>query len=113
MSKPLLSCSRMFITEGVYGRRHQGLDHKQPKHLRGVLHNQLETTAETFRLQLLRGEGGSISQLSPFLPVFPQFPGLRLQVLRGGGGSIPQLSPFLPVCPQCPGLLWSVTVGEV
>ena len=95
----------MFITEGVYGRRRQGLDHKKPKHLQGVLHNQFDTTAETFRLQLLRGEGGSISKLSPFLPVCHQFPGLRLEVLReGGGGSISQLSPFLPVCPEFPGL---------
>ena len=109
---PFSAVATMFITEGVYGRRRQGLDHKQPKHLQDVLHNQFETTTETFILQLLRVEGGSISQLSPFLPVCPQFPGLRLQVLREGG-SISQLSPFFPVCPEFPGLLWWVTMREV
>ena len=55
----------MFITEGVYGRRRQGLDHKQPQHLQGVLHNQVETTSETFRLQLLTGGGGVPSPRFP------------------------------------------------
>ena len=82
---PFSAVVTMFITEGVYGRRRQGLDHKQPKHLKSVLHKQIETTAKTF----------------------------RLQVLRGGGGSISQLSPFLLVCPQFRGLLWWVTMGEV
>ena len=88
MSKPLSAVVSMFITEGVYGRRRQGLDHKQPKHLHGVLHDQFETATETFILQLLRGEGGSISQLSPFLAVCPQFTVLRLQVLSDGGGGV-------------------------
>ena len=84
----------------------EGLDHKQPKHLRGVLHNQFETAAEIFRVRLLGGEGGFIFQLPPFLPVCPQFRGLRLQVLRErrGGGSISKLSPFVPTCPQFPRL---------
>ena len=30
------------ITEGVYGRRRQGLDHTQPEHLQGVLHNHID-----------------------------------------------------------------------
>ena len=64
---PFSAVVSMFITEGVYGRRRHGLDHKQPKHLQGVLHNPFETAAEAFRVQLLGGEGASISQLSPFL----------------------------------------------
>ena len=44
---PFSAVVSMFIIEGVYGRRHQGLDHKQPKHLKGVLHNQIEVVRYT------------------------------------------------------------------
>ena len=103
---PFSALVSMFITEGVYGCRRQGLDHKQPKHLQCVLHNQFETNAETFRVQLPREGGRGVP--FPSLPHSCQyalnFPPLDYRYSEGGGGSISQLSPFLPVCPQFPGL---------
>ena len=32
----------MCIIKGLYGHSRQGLDHKRPKHSKGVLHNQTE-----------------------------------------------------------------------
>ena len=68
---PFSAVVTMFITEGVYGRRRQGLDHKQPKHLKSVLHKQIETTAKTFTLQVPRGGGGFHFRPFPVLASMP------------------------------------------
>ena len=45
-SEPLLSCCQLlsFFIEGICGRRRQGLDHTQLKHLKDVLHNEIVST---------------------------------------------------------------------
>ena len=72
---PFSSVVSMFIIEGVYGRRRQGLDHKEPKHLKGVLHNQIQVVRYTAvnnkgEMQeiaiVYRGRGGFVFSVTPF-----------------------------------------------
>ena len=80
---PFSAVVSMFITEGVYGHRRQGLDHQQPKHLKGVMHNEIETIAKTFRLQVLRGGGGFHF---PAFPVLASMPSISRSPLVGDSG---------------------------
>ena len=78
------------ITEGVYGRRRQGLDHRQPEHLQGVLHNQQKCLCECANLR-------SWSKLQKWYPNYTQVctlakPGGCLYTVRWG---TPHVSPPL------------------
>ena len=84
------------ITEGVYGRRRQNLDHTQPEHLQGVLHNHIETTAKCLcQCASLR----SWSKLQRWCPNYTQVCTLAEPggCLTGATGYAPGLS-----APRCP-----------
>ena len=106
---PFSAVVSMFITQGVFGRRRQGLDHKQPKHLEGVLHDQIETTAKTFRLQKLRGGGFHF----PAFPVLASMPSISRSPLVGDSGRSMILGGGHFPCHKFPSFPFSIIQSDI